>query len=62
MVKIFFNFKCFRQKVLPAKVQETIKLTLLAEDAEEKLSTDNTKAAEHADIPEQKLEDVFKLF
>jgi hypothetical protein len=56
------NFNCFRQKVLPAKVQETIKLTLLAEDAEEKPSTDNTKAAEHADIPEQKLEDVFKLF
>jgi hypothetical protein len=39
-----------------------IKLILLAEDAGDKLSTDSTKAAQHAHIPEQKLEDVFKLF
>ena len=38
------------------------KLTHYVEDAEDKLSTDNTKVAVHVAIPEQKPEDVHKLF
>jgi hypothetical protein len=38
------------------------KPTLPAEDAEEKPSTDNTNPAVLVDTPEQKPEDVFKLF
>ncbi len=48
------KFKFNRLKVLLHKVQETIKLTPLAEDAEEKLSIDNIKDAVHADTPKPK--------